>query len=1196
LILINNSGAENITVGLVVKFPDNSTVTECVQVPEYSDGMEIFEKSGINVNGSDNADWGFMLSCINNNCSPADWSWWWGFNLIKINETTWNSMPVGTGPGGALNDFCWNRNYSSYDGHYCAQEGDVLGFAASNAGNLENYNLTGICLKQDNESCTTNSECGSGKCFNGVCVSQAENITVGLVVKFPDNSTVTECVQVPEYSDGMEIFEKSGINVNGSDNADWGFMLNCINNNCSPADWSWWWGFNLIKINETNWNSMPVGMGPGGNLNDFCWNRNYSSYGGHYCAQEGDVLGFAASNAGNLDNYNLTGICNLSKVLKNDGENCSSNPECVSDKCMNEICVSPSKNITVGLVIKFPNSTTFTTWVRVQEYASGKEIFEKSGMQYNYTNYINLGFSLECINNICPPADWSWYWSFNLHKNHETEWHSMSIGMGPGGTANNFCWNGDYSTIAGHYCAGDGDVVGIGLGYGNVPDFYTLKEIYPDITIYFCDDDNDTYFDRNVCGTCDTVNCTPKGCRETEGNDCNDNNYLIHPAANETCNGRDDNCNNIIDEGGVCGCGCESITNSSVVFVCGNKVTESCKMTCDLNCSGDGFIAGADNITIDGANYNLTGHGSGEGIKIEAGGHNNLIIENFNSISHFSNGIITGMGTGGVLTNSIIRNNNVHSNDNVGIAIYDHSDNNQIINNNCHDNGRSGIDLYPSNNCVVNDNLCYNNGQSGINVLHSGNNAVKNNEVYGNGEYGILLLYTNSDNNEITSNEIYNNYYGIFLDGDTDNNKINSNTITNNNYGISIDYLKSVEFANNNKINSNTICNNGDGDINVVAGIGTFGDENTCDIAGGYNDTTANQTSCKYSCSGCVDADGDSYNTTFNGNCGIVDCNDNNSVINPGAAEICTNGVDDNCNTLVDCCDPGCACPQGEICNAADCICIPQAEPGTKPGHKSGHNSRGGCSDNDNDGYNGTAKCSTGTDCDDSNPGIYPGAKEISCNKIDEDCDGFDLCTGLTGENCTGSEECETGICSGGVCIECESDNDCNTGEYCLLGICEEKKKTGGNCSENYECNSDNCFNGRCIECKLNTDCNPGEYCGNGICKKLITLGDGCKRNEECLTGRCNDGKCACVQDSDCESKYCNDGVCEEKIVEETVILEGAKAPNAAADEKTDAADVQAKEPGFLLSPDAPVLLIILIIIFIILLMFFVKRKGKDEN
>ena len=880
---------------------------------------------------------------------------------------------------------------------------------------------------------------------------------------------------------------------------------------------------------------------------------------------------------------------NVSK--KQDNESCTLNSQCISGKCMNNICISPSKNITIGLAIKFPNGTTFTTYVKVPEYSNGKEILDAANISYNYTNNF-----LICINGICSPSDWNWYWSFNLHKNYETEWHSMGIGMGPGDEANNFCWNGDYSKFEGHYCALDGDVIGIGLGYGNVPDFYTLKEIYLGITIYFCDDDNDTYFDRNVCGTCDSVNCTPVGCRETEGNDCNDNNNLIHPAANETCNGRDDNCNNIIDEGGVCGCGCESITNSSVVFVCGNKVTESCKMTCDLNCSGDGFIAGADNITIDGANYNLTGHGSGEGIKIEAGGHNNLIIENFNSISHFSNGIITGMGTGGVLTNSIIRNNNVHSNDNVGIAIYDHSDNNQIINNNCHDNGRSGIDLYPSNNCVVNDNLCYNNGQSGINVLHSGNNAVKNNKVYGNGEYGILLLYTNSDNNEITSNEIYNNYYGIFLDGDTDNNKINSNTITNNNYGISIDYLKSVEFANNNKINSNTICNNGDGDINVVAGIGTFGDENTCDIAGGYNDTTANQTSCKYSCSGCVDADGDSYNTTFNGNCGIVDCNDNNSVINPGAAEICTNGVDDNCNTLVDCCDPGCACPQGEICNAADCICIPQAEPGTKPGHKSGHNSRGGCSDNDNDGYNGTAKCSTGTDCDDSNPGIYPGAKEIHCNKIDEDCDGFDLCTGLTGENCTGSEECETGICSGGVCIECESDNDCNTGEYCLLGICEEKKKTGGNCSENYECNSDNCFNGRCIECKLNTDCNPGEYCGNGICKKLITLGDGCKRNEECLTGRCNDGKCACVQDSDCESKYCNDGVCEEKIVEETVILEGAKAPDAAADEKTDAADVQAKEPGFLLSPDAPVLLIILIIIFIILLMFFVKRKGKDEN
>ncbi len=92
------------------------------------------------------------------------------------------------------------------------------------------------------------------------------------------------------------------------------------------------------------------------------------------------------------------------------------------------------------------------------------------------------------------------------------------------------------------------------------------------------------------------------------------------------------------------------------------------------------------------------------------------------------------------------------------------------------------------------------------------------------------------------------------------------------------------------------------------------------------------------------------------------DCNDDDGDVHPGAPEVC-NEADDNCNGQVD-------------------------EFATQVFYK----------DNDGDGYgtpNDKAEAceapegfvNSGTDCNDFNPDIHPGADEM-CNEIDDDCDG----------------------------------------------------------------------------------------------------------------------------------------------------------------------------------------------------------------
>jgi len=160
----------------------------------------------------------------------------------------------------------------------------------------------------------------------------------------------------------------------------------------------------------------------------------------------------------------------------------------------------------------------------------------------------------------------------------------------------------------------------------------------------------------------------------------------------------------------------------------------------------------------------------------------------------------------------------------------------------------------------------------------------------------------------------------------------------------------------------------------------------------------------------CTDNDGDTY-ALEGGACGPVDCDDTDATVHPGSVESCTDGIDNNCNGLVDALDPNAVnCPpnctdndgdtyavEGGACGPVDCN---DSNAAVNPGHEEfcgdaidndcdGLIDEGcdvSCPDVDGDGYTDAA-CG-GFDCDDNNAAINPGAQEVCGNGIDENCNG----------------------------------------------------------------------------------------------------------------------------------------------------------------------------------------------------------------
>ncbi len=130
-----------------------------------------------------------------------------------------------------------------------------------------------------------------------------------------------------------------------------------------------------------------------------------------------------------------------------------------------------------------------------------------------------------------------------------------------------------------------------------------------------------------------------------------------------------------------------------------------------------------------------------------------------------------------------------------------------------------------------------------------------------------------------------------------------------------------------------------------------------------------------------LDSDGDTYgdpdnaitSTNASPPSGYVtnntDCDDTDADINPGETEIC-DGKDNDCNGIID--DTPAGTPLTTYYRDAD-----------GDGYGTNLDTYQGCGSRN--GY-----VATGSDCNDNNPNIHPGASDICGNGIDEDCSGAD--------------------------------------------------------------------------------------------------------------------------------------------------------------------------------------------------------------
>jgi len=228
-----------------------------------------------------------------------------------------------------------------------------------------------------------------------------------------------------------------------------------------------------------------------------------------------------------------------------------------------------------------------------------------------------------------------------------------------------------------------------------------------------------------------------------------------------------------------------------IPYQCGDTVYEDAVLAEDLlDCTGNGLIIGADDITLDCNGHLIDGFYKSNDNGIFIDNRTNVTIKNCH-ITDNDYGIRVFYGS----SNTIIGNTVYKNND--GIGLYSSLDNDMIGNTVYDQDNMYGIlSIFSSNNSLT-DNILYNNKDHGIVLEYSDGNILSGNTANSNKYNGLRLL--SSSDNDLISNTFNNNSEGIDMTTSSDN-LLDGNIIKNNIGGIRI-----FSMSNNNIISNNVV-------------------------------------------------------------------------------------------------------------------------------------------------------------------------------------------------------------------------------------------------------------------------------------------------------------------------------------------------------------------------------------------------------